>query len=251
MRDACKLLVLDDEPDIVEELTEFLESEGFDCVGRTSAAMALEAIVSDPSIGVLLLDLRMPDQDGLSFIRQLRGILKPGRPIEVMIFTGHGGEDELIQALRLGVGDYMRKPVDLDELVRIVDRLIQQYTEQKRRLALGSGVQSRLDELAQAIDSMNQRVEALRGDMGLPAAAVGSTGNGGARVGRGIPPELKLTRRQQDVLELIAKGFNNYQIACDLGISENTVKLHVSQILRATGLYNRTQLALAYEKWQG
>src|SRR5690606_33118542 len=57
----------------------------------------------------------------------------------------------------------------------------------------------------------------------------------------------KLSPRQREVAMLINKGLTNYQIACDLGISENTVKIYVSQILRIYNLRNRTQLALMLE----
>jgi len=55
----------------------------------------------------------------------------------------------------------------------------------------------------------------------------------------------KLSPRQLDVAKLVSKGQTNYQIACELGITENTVKLYVSQVLRLTHMHNRTQLALA------
>lgn len=246
MTGLCKLLILDDEPDIVEELSEFLDAEGFDCIGETSPLRARELLADDEEIGLLLIDLRMPEKDGLSFIRDLGDFLPDGRPLEVVIFTGHGGEDELIQALRLGVADYLRKPVDLDELVRTARRLRESYFEQKQRLAMDSGFSSRLEELATAIDSINQRMENLNGAGGAPGSAAGSASG---HDGSGVPEDLRLTPRQKEVLALVARGLNNFQIACELDMSESTVKLHVSRILRATGLYNRTQLALAYEKW--
>ena len=55
----------------------------------------------------------------------------------------------------------------------------------------------------------------------------------------------QLSPRQLDVARLVGKGQTNYQIACELGITENTVKLYVSQVLRLTQMHNRTQLALA------
>ena len=55
----------------------------------------------------------------------------------------------------------------------------------------------------------------------------------------------QLSPRQLDVARLVGKGQTNYQIACKLGITENTVKLYVSQVLRLTHMHNRTQLALA------
>ena len=68
-----------------------------------------------------------------------------------------------------------------------------------------------------------------------------------AMPGRAEIPAIfnQLSPRQLDVARLVGKGQTNYQIACELGITENTVKLYVSQVLRLTHMHNRTQLALA------
>ena len=60
-----------------------------------------------------------------------------------------------------------------------------------------------------------------------------------------MPGLSLLSPRQVEVAQLIARGMTNYQIACELGISENTVKLYVSQVLKATNMPSRTKLAIA------
>jgi DNA-binding NarL/FixJ family response regulator len=88
-----------------------------------------------------------------------------------------------------------------------------------------------IDDLCQDLDKSRQIVQ--------PAFADND--------GDGEIPALfdQLSPRQLDVAKLVSKGQTNYQIACELGITENTVKLYVSQVLRLTHMHNRTQLALA------
>lgn len=77
----------------------------------------------------------------------------------------------------------------------------------------------------------------MRGHFGQPAPVIAIDG---------LPLHFdQLSPRQLEVARLIGKGLTNYQIACELGITENTVKLYVSQVLRLTHVHNRTQLALA------
>ena len=80
----------------------------------------------------------------------------------------------------------------------------------------------------------------------IPTIAIKNVGQMSATADTIPEPFDKLSRRQLEVAQLIAKGMTNYQISCELGITENTVKLYVSQILRLTRVHNRTQLALSY-----
>src|SRR5690606_26994914 len=96
----------------------------------------------------------------------------------------------------------------------------------------------KLQSLAESIDTLYQSIHKRRHNFG----AAPSTAN--AQVLEEMPFRL-LSPRQLAVARLVGKGLTNYQIACELGITENTVKLYVSQVLRLTHMHNRTQLALA------
>ena len=80
-----------------------------------------------------------------------------------------------------------------------------------------------------------------------PSAGLSDDGESAEEAGPVEIPTIfnQLSPRQLDVARLVGKGQTNYQIACELGITENTVKLYVSQVLRLTHMHNRTQLALA------
>jgi DNA-binding NarL/FixJ family response regulator len=100
----------------------------------------------------------------------------------------------------------------------------------------------KLQYLSESIDDLYQDLDKVRRG---PQADVGDAEV--SDVERVEMPAIfnQLSPRQLDVARLVGKGQTNYQIACELGITENTVKLYVSQVLRLTHMHNRTQLALA------
>ncbi|WP_018937019.1 response regulator transcription factor [Thioalkalivibrio sp. ALJ24] len=241
---AVRILVVDDEPDIVEEIQESLEADGYSCEPAFSARAARRKFSEDPSIGIVLTDIKMPTEDGFQFIEWLLDQHEGDRIFETAIITGHGSHDTAIRALRDGVRDYFQKPLDL----RAVSASIQQLEDrvQKRRDETRSArISPQLDSLDHAIASVSNDLATLRNQLGLPTYTPESGSGPESNVNLDRPEFGKLTARQREVVALVANAYSNYQIAYELGITENTVKLYVSQILHTLGLSNRTQLALA------
>ena len=224
-----KILVVDDQPLIVEELCEFLESSGYRCVPCESSREAIECFNADPEIGLVLCDLHMPDMNGIELTQHLQKHAGKQRLFESILLTGRADKQDVIKALRIGIADYYQKPVDLNELL-----------ERMKSVKLGH-LNRKLQFLADSIDDLYQDMECVR----QPPLTAGV--DGVAEEDSHAMPAIfqQLSPRQLDVARLVGKGQTNYQIACDLGITENTVKLYVSQVLRLTHMNNRTQLALA------
>lgn len=228
-----KILIVDNEPFIVEELTDFFTSSDIDCVGCVSSREAIDLFHQDPRIGVVLSDYRMPDINGIELTRMLNSTRPADRIFESILFTGDADKDDVIDALRAGISDYYPKPLDLDALLAGVRRL--QASVQRRSAAL------KVETISEQIKAMTDSLQELQqGVSGLAAS-----GPAEPTAAMDLPGFASLSPRQVEVARLIAQGLTNYQIACELGISENTVKLYVSQVLRATGMHNRTMLALA------
>lgn len=228
-----KILIVDNEPFIVEELTDFFTSSDIDCVGCVSSREAIDLFHQDPRIGVVLSDYRMPDINGIELTRMLNSTRPADRIFESILFTGDADKDDVIDALRAGISDYYPKPLDLDALLAGVRRL--QASVQRRSAAL------KVETISEQIKAMTDSLQELQqGVSGLAAS-----GPAEPTAAMDLPGFSSLSPRQVEVARLIAQGLTNYQIACELGISENTVKLYVSQVLRATGMHNRTMLALA------
>ena len=115
-----KILIVDDENAIREELVEYLDHKGYDCVDASGVGPALEALHGDQDIAIVLTDLAMPGRGGLELMTTAQSEI--GRELEFIVLTGHGGKGEAIGALRLGAQDFLEKPVDLKHLLHVVQR---------------------------------------------------------------------------------------------------------------------------------
>ncbi|MGE8066411.1 response regulator [Pseudomonas sp. NPDC089569] len=242
---AVKVLVVDDQPLIVKELCEFLESSGYRCVPCNSSRQAIERFEEDMDIGLVLCDLQMPGMDGIQLVQEMQRLSGKHRAFEAIMLTGRAEKQDVIKALRAGIADYYQKPVDLSEMLEGLQRQEVALYERQKTLQLGH-LNQKLQYLSESIDDLYQDLDKVRRTpfpVGSPEAVDSEVSD----VERVEIPAIfnQLSPRQLDVARLVGKGQTNYQIACELGITENTVKLYVSQVLRLTHMHNRTQLALA------
>lgn len=238
---AVKVLVVDDQPMIVEELSEFLQSSGYECVPCVSSKDALEQFRIDPTIGIILCDLDMPELNGVELVEAMKQAAGKRRVFEAIMLTGRADKQDVIKALRAGVADYYQKPVNLEEVLEGVQRQEAVLLERQRSYHQLGDLNEKLQFLAASIDDLYQDLDRARRPY-LTSRVDGDDSDSGIDLSSLFAP---LSPRQQDVARLVAKGQTNYQIGCELGITENTVKLYVSQVLRLTHMHNRTQLALA------
>jgi two-component system KDP operon response regulator KdpE len=125
--DRTPLLVVDDEPPIRRLLRTSLGAEGFEVIEADNAEKALTAIeAGKPEI--IILDLGLPDQDGLDVIRRIR---RSGSKLPIVVLSSRGDERGKVEALELGADDYVTKPFGIAELVaRIRTALRHRFQEQ-------------------------------------------------------------------------------------------------------------------------
>ncbi len=120
-----RILVVDDEPHVVKSCARMLQLEGFEVEVAISGAEAL-ALYRDRLFDLALVDLKMPDMDGL----QLLAALKEHDPkAVVVIFTAYGTKESVVEALRLGAREFLEKPLDAKTLVATVRRILDRAGE--------------------------------------------------------------------------------------------------------------------------
>lgn len=117
-----QLLLVDDEEDALLELAELLEGEGFCCFSATSVKLALDHLTRHPDIALVITDLRMPEESGMSLIRRLREHTSR-QHLPVIVTSGHAEMDDVSDLLRLQVLDLFRKPVYHVRLLETLDNL--------------------------------------------------------------------------------------------------------------------------------
>ena len=129
-----RVLVVDDEPLIRESLARALASEGMAVDRAGTAAQALEIYTKAPH-ELVILDLKLPDGDGLATLRRLRAISDAG---QVVIITAHGTIETAVEAMKMGAYDFVKKPFDLDELLAAAKNALRAQ-RLERRLAYHDG----------------------------------------------------------------------------------------------------------------
>ena len=235
-----KILIVDDEPFIVEELVEFFSDAGLSCIGCTSSSEAIRIFHEDEHISIILSDYRMPEVNGIQLIEMLSRSKRQERVLGSILFTGDADKDDIVAALRAGISDYYSKPLDLDLLLSGVKRLQASLATQRKALS-AQLITERLSEMTSTLLELQAGVDRWNVDQDDTANPEKDL----AHQQQQVPGLSLLSPRQVEVAHLIGRGMTNYQIACELGISENTVKLYVSQVLKATNMPSRTKLAIA------
>ncbi|MFB6616357.1 response regulator [Streptomyces sp. NPDC056367] len=206
-----RVAVVDDEQLVRSGLQLILGAAGdIEVVAGCGGAGAVE-VVREQRPDVLLLDIRMPDVDGLAVLRQVAVL--PSPPVVAMLTTFGGGE-YIEEALRAGAAGLLMKNTAPEQLVHAV-----------RVLAAGGRVLA--PEAAEAV---------IRGYL-----ASGRDGTAVRRV-------EALTERERQVLALVGEGLSNRDVARRLCLSHGTVKDHVSSVLAKLGGVNRVQAAVVADR---
>ncbi|NNA92570.1 response regulator [Pseudomonas gessardii] len=128
-----QILLVDDEEDALVELAESLENEGFVCFCATSVTFALQELTLHPDIALVITDLRMPEESGISLIKRLREHTSR-QHLPVIVMSGHAEMDDVSDMLRLQVLDLFRKPIYLTRLIETLETLFPRRREQNTPL---------------------------------------------------------------------------------------------------------------------
>ncbi|MEV2191180.1 response regulator transcription factor [Streptomyces phaeochromogenes] len=208
-QDPIRVFLLDDHEVVRRGLSDLLDSEpDISVVG--DAENVEHALARGPALrpDVAVLDVRLPDGDGITVCRELRSQMPE---LAVLMLTSFDDEEALLDAIMAGASGYVLKQIKGSDLVSAV-----------RTVASG---QSMLDPATTA-----RLMASLRADpAGTPAVA----------------PELaSLSPRERDILALIGDGLTNREIGKNLFLSEKTVKNHISRLLAKLGVQRRVQAAV-------
>ncbi len=208
-----RFLVIDDHPLMRDAVTRALANLQFD--GRVDTAStlaeALARLGEDGPFDLALLDLQLPDANGFEALRTLRRE-RPECP--VVVLSGDLDGQTILQCLEMGAAGYIPKTLHSDAVMNAL------------RVVTGGDIYVPMQAVAAE--------RALR--PGQPPLR---------RASHTDPRSLGLTERQIDVLRLILRGMPNKIICRTLNLAEGTIKVHVSAVLRALGVRNRTQAIIA------
>ncbi|PFK42183.1 DNA-binding response regulator [Bacillus cereus] len=204
-----KVLLVDDHTVVLKGLAFFLSTqEDLELVGEANNGQEALMKVEETQPDIVLMDLYMPEMDGI----EATACIKKEYPnVKVLVLTSFSDQAHVLPALKAGASGYILKDVEPDQLVEAI------------RSAYKGNIQLHPDIASSLLSQTLPQEE--------------------AEVPSNIHVDV-LTARENEVLQLLAKGMSNKEIASVLVITEKTVKAHVSNILSKLQLSDRTQAAL-------
>lgn len=201
VKDQKRLLLIDDDPNLILLVKDYLEFRGYDVITAENGREALEVLANDIP-NMIICDVMMPEMDGYTFVKQVREDERTSL-IPVLFLSAKGQSQDRIKGLNTGADIYMVKPFEPEELV--------------------AQVESTLRRTMDIIQRDNNRTDS------------------GPRIQ--VPFDVHLTTTELKVVQFVARGLANREIATELNVSQRTVESHVSNMLGKTNLNNRTELA--------
>ena len=206
-----RVLIVDDEALIRSGFTHILNTaEDIEVIAAVSGGEAIDTIISlRPD--VVLLDIRMPDVDGLTILKRLRDLSR--RPVTAVLTT-YDTDEYVDAALRLGASGFLLKDTDPEHLIYQVRSLMGE----------GSALSAKIAQTIIASYLSH-----------APSPEVN-------------PLIERLTEREREILSLLAEGKSNSEISAEVFLGIGTVKVHVSSILTKLEVTNRVQAALIAER---
>lgn len=203
--DLIRILITDDHIVVREGLRTLISTEpGLEVIGEAADGVQAVQLACELEPDVILMDMVMPKMSGLEAIKKIKEECPDAR---ILVLTSFSDDETVFPAIKAGALGYLLKNTSPDRLLNAIREVHQ-------------GRPSMSSDIANKLMSELQR----RSD--LP------------------PTKDPLTKREMDVLKLIAQGMTNQEIADQLVISEGTARTHVSNILSKLHLANRTQAAL-------
>jgi DNA-binding NarL/FixJ family response regulator len=200
IRDTKRLLLIDDDPNLILLVKDYLEFRGYEVVTAENGREALE-VLEDDIPDLIICDVMMPEMDGYTFVKHVREEPRTSW-IPVLFLSAKGQSQDKVKGLNTGADVYMVKPFEPEELV--------------------AQVESSLKHTSRLLQHQAKGDEATRIQ---------------------VPYDVQLTPTELKVVQHVARGLANREIAEELNVSQRTVESHVSNMLGKTGLHNRTELA--------
>ena len=221
MSNSPVILLVDDEPSVCDSIQAYLEYNGDLIVKIANNAKEAWKLLEITIPDIIISDVMMPEIDGYQFLERIRHNNRL-QTIPVIFLTARGMTADRIKGYNAGCDAYLPKPFDPEELEAIVKSFLE-----RRKINEKIGNNSvKLEEIAQEIKGLKEQLGQQKTHLTV------------------IPPSIKidLTPREKSVLDLVAEGLMNKEIAARLNTSVRNVEKYVSRLFGKTETNSRTEL---------
>lgn len=216
MSSAVSVLIVDDHPLFRDGLLRALDfADDIRVIGQSADGEEALHTARELQPDVVLLDINLPSMNGLQVARQLK---TDRAGVAVVVLTGYHDSEQVLHAMRAGASAYCAKDIDSETLLAIIrDAADGLYIVNDRRM-----------DQAEIQNWINQSVEAFSGPYAVDAEE----------------HYVPLSPREMEILQFVVRGLSNKEIANELDISHQTVKNHMTSILKKLDVRDRTQAAV-------
>jgi NarL family two-component system response regulator LiaR len=206
VKKAIRILIVDDYAVVREGLRAFISTEtNMEVVGEAADGVSATEQCQALKPDVVVIDIALPNNEGLEAIRAIKETCPH---LHILVLTDQGGEERVLASMKAGAQGYILKDATTQDVIKAISDVY------RGEVVLHPSVAYVLLRALQTEDENDET--ALK----------------------------TLTSRETEVLQLVALGLTNQDIAAQLSIDERTVRVHVTHILQKLGLHNRTQAAL-------
>ena len=202
VRTNKRLLLIDDDPNLILLVKDYLEFRGYEVITAENGREALDVLEQDIP-DMIICDVMMPEMDGYALVEFVRQDPRMNW-IPVLFLSAKGQSHDRVKGLNTGADVYMVKPFEPEELVAQVESSLRQASRLTTRPPTPAG---------ETLSNLQ------------------------------VPANVELTPTELKVVQFVARGLANREIAKELNVSQRTIESHVSNMLGKTGLHNRTELA--------
>jgi len=154
-----KILIVDDEVEVAEEVADCLEFQGYDCMVASNGFEAMKLIKEVAELSMVIADIRMPDMSGLELCEIVKNNLPAEREIVFIFLTGHAGLSESIEAIRIGGFDFLTKPVSPELLRHSVKRAVQHIKANSLRRRFNENLETEVKEKTRSLRIKTEKLE--------------------------------------------------------------------------------------------
>lgn len=218
------ILVVDDNLGTRLSVSDYLEISGYSVITAEDGQEAVSLIDTNHPL-LIVTDINMPKMDGYELVKKVRQ--KPAlRLLPVVFLTERGSTEERIRGYQSGCDVYLAKPFEMEELGAVIRNLLErsQMMQAELRFSSSVGLHS-LSASPSTTHTPTHRVNHMLTETIVPK-----------------PIDIHLTKREQEVLDLLTRGLSNTEIANELYLSPRTIEKYVSSLLRKTETSNRAEL---------